>query len=83
MTTEGFDIREIASTVDVTGVPCPANAARVLLRLEGLDSGEFLEARVDDGEPVERLAHALEEDGHAVVLRERAAPGWRLVIRRE
>lgn len=70
-------------TVDVTGVPCPANAARVLLRLEGMESGEILEALVDEGEPVERLSDALLQDGHAVVGRQRAQRGWRLLIRRE
>ncbi len=70
-------------TVDVRGVPCPANASRVLLRLEGMESGEVLEALVDQGEPVARLAEALLEDGHALVDREPAERGWRLRIRRE
>jgi TusA-related sulfurtransferase len=68
-------------TIDLKGVPCPANSSRVLLRLEAMEDGEILEVFVDDGEPVENVPRSVEDEGHTIILREEAGGGaWRLLI---
>ncbi|MCX5795223.1 MAG: sulfurtransferase TusA family protein [Elusimicrobia bacterium] len=71
-----------AQTVDLTGVPCPANAARALISLEGLPAGSLLGIRLDDGEPIANVPPALAEQGHEVVEKVRDGAGWRLLVRK-
>lgn len=68
--------------MDLSGVPCPDNFARILVRLEWMDEGDLLEVLVDDGEPIENVPPALLEEGHAIVEQERTPSGWRLLVRR-
>ena len=69
-------------TLDLSGVPCPANAARALIAIEGLPSGALLRISLDDGEPILNVPPALEEQGHAVVEKVRAGAGWQVLVRR-
>ena len=69
-------------TLDLSGVPCPRNVARALVRLEGLDGGAVLEIIVDDGEPVENVGDGVRAEGHEVLSREKAGARWRLLVRR-
>ena len=71
-----IDANEI---LDLTGVPCPRNSARALLRLEMMDSGEILRVTIDDGEPIENVPPSLEVEGHTVVEREQL-PDTRWVL---
>jgi TusA-related sulfurtransferase len=68
--------------LDLTGVPCPRNSARALLRLEMMDSGQVLRLTIDDGEPIENVPSSLEVEGHAVAEREQLADSrWVLSVR--
>jgi tRNA 2-thiouridine synthesizing protein A len=68
--------------LDLKGVPCPQNTAKTLLKLEGMDSGEILEVVVDDGEPIENVPPALEEEGFRIVARKKTKENiWHLFIR--
>ena len=68
--------------LDLTGVPCPRNAARALLALETLDGGEILMVTLDHGEPIENVPPSLVEEGHEVVERRRLDDGrWVLFVR--
>lgn len=68
--------------LDLTGVPCPRNTARTLLRLETMDSGQLLRVTIDDGEPIENVPSSLEIEGHAVVEREQLPDTrWVLTVR--
>ncbi|HBA60107.1 MAG TPA: sulfurtransferase TusA family protein [Elusimicrobia bacterium] len=69
-------------TLDLSGVPCPANSARALLRLETLDPGAELEITVDDGEPALNLPPSLEREGHAVIALRREGAHWVIVARK-
>jgi TusA-related sulfurtransferase len=69
-------------TLDLSGVPCPQNAARALLRIEGLEPGAVLAVLLDDGEPIRNVPPALEAEGHKELSRTREKKGWRLVMRR-
>ena len=68
--------------LDLTGVPCPRNTARALMNLEFMEPGDRLELLLDDGEPIQNVPESLEIEGHAIILRERHGPGWRLLIER-
>jgi len=70
-------------SMDLAGVPCPVNFARVLLRLESMDPGDLLDIRIDDGEPFDNVPHAVADEGHTIMETERTPAGWRLLIRRE
>jgi TusA-related sulfurtransferase len=68
--------------LDLSGVPCPKNSARALLKLEIMSSGEILQVIVDDGEPIENVPSSLEVEGHTVEEREqRADTRWVLSVR--
>ena len=54
-------------TLDLTGVPCPQNAARTLLRLSMMDTGEVLLITIDDGEPIELVPDSVTNDGHTIL----------------
>jgi len=66
--------------MDLSGVPCPANSARILLKLEMMDAGARLEVLLDDGEPADNVPAAVSEAGHKLVLRARAGKSWRMVF---
>ena len=68
-------------TLDLTGVPCPQNAARTLLKLAMMDSGERLAVVVDDGEPIDMVPGSVEREDHVLLEREQLSDGrWRLLI---
>ncbi len=55
--------------LDLTGVPCPSNFIRALLRLETMDEGEVLLLTVDDGETMDNVPPNLEDDGNEILIR--------------
>ena len=69
-------------SLDLSGVPCPANAARALMRLETLDPGAELEITVDDGEPALNLPGSLTGEGHKIIEKRRAGAKWIFVARK-
>lgn len=75
------EMRAPDESMDLRGVPCPGNFARVLLRLEGMAGGALLEVIVDDGEPIDNVPRAVLDEGHEVVARERAGDAWRLLVK--
>lgn len=68
--------------LDLGGVPCPANSARALLKLEMLDDGDELEVLLDDGEPAKNVPAAMSEAGHELVSSSRKGSGWVMVFRK-
>jgi TusA-related sulfurtransferase len=71
-----------AEKLDLSGVPCPANAARALMRLEGMDAGAALEIILDDGEPVENVPPALEQEGHLIISKIQDGSKWKITARK-
>lgn len=75
-------MHDIDAELDLTGVPCPRNSARALIRLETMTSGEVLAVTVDDGEPIENVPASLEAEGHAILARSQLPDGrWVLHVR--
>lgn len=61
----------MAEKIDLRGVPCPANAAKALIKISTMDLGEKLEIWLQDGEPVQNLIPALAEAGHRILSQNR------------
>ncbi len=73
---------EPTETLDLTGVPCPKNAARTLLVLMRMDEGDVLKIFIDDGEPISLVPESIEDEGHTIEHREQLPDSrWVLWIR--
>ena len=68
--------------LDLTGIKCPVNSSKALIRLEAMEEGEFLELIIDDGPPRENVPVTLTQEGHTVVSIRRSRDQWVLLIRR-
>lgn len=69
--------------LDLVGVTCPQNAARILLKIEGMEPGAILEVIIDDGEPIKNVPRAIKEERHKIINATRVNNDkWRLLIRR-
>ncbi|MSP56299.1 MAG: sulfurtransferase TusA family protein [Myxococcales bacterium] len=67
--------------LDLTGVPCPQNAARSLLALASMGTGEIMKVTLDDGEPIALVPESIADEGHAILNREQLADGrWVLWV---
>ena len=62
-------MRPFDDELDLTGVPCPQNAARTLMRLAMMEEDEVLKIIVDDGEPIDLVPDSIEDDGHVIQAR--------------
>lgn len=72
----------ISETLDLSGVSCPQNYARALLKLAGMDPGAILQIIIDDGEPVKNVPPALKEEGHTIISLKKMGEGWILLAKR-
>lgn len=69
--------------LDLRGVICPVNYAKIMIRLQALPPGGRLTAVIDDGLPIKFVPHSAAQDGHCVVETTRLEDGhWRVVIER-
>jgi TusA-related sulfurtransferase len=75
----------VRDRLDLSGVPCPQNTARALLKLELLEGGDEMEIIVDDGEPVSNMLAAFAIEPTLSVV-EKQQPGgrgaWRVLVRK-
>jgi len=62
-------LRDFDEDLDLTGVPCPQNAARTLIRLAMMDSGDVLRVTLDDGEPIELVPESVLDEDHSILER--------------
>ncbi|MCX5778786.1 MAG: sulfurtransferase TusA family protein [Elusimicrobia bacterium] len=69
-------------TIDLSGIGCPQNSARALLRLEGMDSHKTLAILIDDGEPLRNVPPSLEEEGHTIIKTEKKGLQWCILVKR-
>jgi tRNA 2-thiouridine synthesizing protein A len=68
-------------TLDLTGVPCPQNAARTLLKLALMDTGDLLKVIIDDGEPIGMVPESVTTDDHVIVSQTQLEDSrWVLII---
>lgn len=81
MTLEGANVKP-DETLDLSGVPCPRKTERALVKLEIMEPWSVLEIIIDAGEPVEKIAQSLVEEGHELIAKTRRSDKWELVVRR-
>lgn len=72
----------ISETLDLSGVGCPQNYARVLLKLAGMEPEAILKIIIDDGEPAKNVPVALKEEGHGIISANRVGEKWILLVRK-
>lgn len=67
--------------LDLSGVACPMNFVKTKIKLSTMPIGSQLEVILDDGAPIENVPLSLQEQGQAVLLKERQSSGqWRIVV---
>jgi TusA-related sulfurtransferase len=71
---------DVTEQLDLRGVPCPANSARILVTLATMDSGQVLEAWIDSGEPIENVPPAIEAANYKVLEKTPIENFWSLKI---
>ncbi|HOP73678.1 MAG TPA: sulfurtransferase TusA family protein [Bacillota bacterium] len=59
--------QEIKKSLDLHGVVCPLNFVKTKLALETLNSGEWLEVILDEGDAMLNVPRSLKEEGHRIV----------------
>ncbi len=68
--------------LNLTGVVCPGNSIRTILKLEGMESGSILEIIIDDGEPIKNVPPTVKEEGHKIINVAKTNNQWKLLIKR-
>ena len=68
--------------LDLTGVPCPMNSARALVKLASMSKDSRLEIIVDDGEPVVNVPLSLEDEGYHILFRQSKGKQWLLRVQK-
>jgi TusA-related sulfurtransferase len=53
--------------LDITEDVCPITFVRTKLLIEKMKSGEVLEVRLTEGEPLENVPRSVSEEGHEVL----------------
>ncbi len=76
-------MKKQAERLDLTGVPCPLNAARALIKLASMPAGTLLEIVVDDGEPSANVPVSLEDEGCRVLGKVRKGHQWIFQVQRQ
>lgn len=83
---KNFNLKNLSNTVsvlDLRGVPCPKNAVRCRLVLEGISEGTELDLYLDEGPPIENVPQSLAGLGHKVLFREKNGNYWHLRVRKK
>jgi TusA-related sulfurtransferase len=68
--------------LDLRGVICPYNFVKTKLKLESMAPGQLLLVHLDDGDPIRNVPRSVSDDGHDVILQERADQSFRVLIRK-
>lgn len=80
---EGLELsKSFDGWVDLRGVRCPMGSVRARLVLAGIDAGEAVSFKVDDGEPIENIPRAMVEDGNSIEFRRKMGNYWELGVRK-
>lgn len=73
---------QVAANLDITADVCPITFVRTKLKLEQLKQGEILEVILNDGEPIQNVPRSIKAEGHKIVLMEKVADKYRLLVER-
>lgn len=73
---------EIKKHLNLHRVACPMNFVKTKLALEELESGEYLEVILDEGEPMLNVPRSLKDEGHRIAKVESIGETFRVVVRK-
>ncbi|GMO18932.1 MAG: sulfurtransferase TusA family protein [Spirochaetaceae bacterium] len=67
--------------IDITDVVCPVTFVKVKVAIDGIEDGETLVIKLNDGEPVQNVPRSLKNEGHKVTGIENNGDGtWKLTV---
>ncbi|MDQ2085448.1 sulfurtransferase TusA family protein [Herbivorax sp. ANBcel31] len=53
--------------IDITDVVCPMTFVKTKAAIEGIENGQILKIKMNEGEPVGNVPRSLKEEGHKVI----------------
>ena len=53
--------------VDITDVVCPITFVKAKVAIEELETGEILEIKMNEGEPLQNVPRSFKDEGHKVI----------------
>ena len=68
---------------DFRGVACPMNFVKTKIVLSTMQSGQFLEILLDDGQPIQNVPGSVRQEGHEVLTTEKVENYWRVLIKKK
>ncbi|MCD7973614.1 MAG: sulfurtransferase TusA family protein [Candidatus Azobacteroides sp.] len=69
---------------DLRGVACPMNFVQTKIQLAGMQSGEELEIRLDDGAPINNVPGSVRGEGHEILEQIQQKEGdWKVIIKKK
>lgn len=78
-----MDAYPIDETVDITDVVCPVTFVKAKMALDGLEDGQILSIRLNDGEPVQNVPRSIKEEGHKILkLIDNSDDTYTLIVRK-
>jgi TusA-related sulfurtransferase len=75
-------MKRTVEVLDLTGIPCPMNSARALVKLAQMPCHSCLEIILDDGEPSVNVPVSIEDEGYRIIDKTRRGKQWMLRIQR-
>lgn len=68
--------------LDLRGVPCPQNSARVLLRLAETERNGVFRVMIDGEEAVKNIVLSLKDEGAKVISSKNEGGQWLLMVKK-
>ncbi|GBR72712.1 tRNA methyltransferase [Candidatus Termititenax aidoneus] len=72
----------ISQSIDLSGVTCPLNFVKTKAALAQIQSGEYLEVLLDEGEPILNVPRSLKDEGHVIVRVTPQDTRFKLIVRK-
>ncbi|MDR2428304.1 MAG: sulfurtransferase TusA family protein [Candidatus Margulisbacteria bacterium] len=72
----------ISKSLDLSGVTCPLNFVKTKAALAQIQSGEYLEVLLDEGEPLLNVPRSLKDEGHTVMRVTPQDTRFKLIVRK-
>ncbi|NTW48646.1 MAG: sulfurtransferase TusA family protein [Chlorobiales bacterium] len=72
----------VKESIDVKGVSCPVNFARIKAALALLEKDDLLEIFLDEGSALTSVSRSLKEHGHRLLKVNNLGTSYRMVIKK-
>ncbi|MFY9268833.1 MAG: sulfurtransferase TusA family protein [Candidatus Manganitrophaceae bacterium] len=72
--------KKVDARMDLSGVACPMNFVKTKLQLEEMETGQWLEVILDDGEPIRNVPRSVQSEGHKILKNERLPDGHHQIL---